>query len=440
MKRNAIALLLLIFSLFCLKSFAQNSFYFMERMPQTLNYNPALVPDIGFYLKLPGISMAQADVYNSGFSFGDFDKFMTRLEDDSYDPEDFVRQIGASNQTYAETNVNLLGFGFRLSNKGYLSLSFTQRNTVELAAPSNVIYLVYSAANDNLDYLDQRLPIEIRGLDVRLNLFSQLAITYSRKIGDNLTLGFSPKLVGAIGAFQSDNLNARLSRELVNEEFGDYYDYQVEYSGTALVGVPVAVNPAAIGANNVLNEDADLLPENWFEGFGPNTMFQNPGWAFDLGVNYNLNERWSFSASLLDLGSASWKKHGYKMEFNQESVRIFDDQAFRMKIPAKLYAAAAYSLSRRWNAGFLMRNVFYDSEGFTSATVSLNGYLGSLLSSTFSYTISDTYNNLGVGLRLRVLPGADMFAVTDNVLQLINYRESRHATVAFGLNMSFGVR
>jgi len=198
MKKNATTLLILVISLLTLHAHAQNSLYFMERMPQSLDYNPALAPDIGFFLSLPGISMFQAEIYNSGFSFGDLDDFMDRLEDDNYDPDSFVRKIGTSNQTYAETKTNLLGFGFRLKEKGYLSFSLSQRTAVRMNAPSNVVYLIYSAANEDLEFLDDRLPIEIRGLDMEMNAFSQLAVTWSRKIGDHFTVGISPKLIGGM--------------------------------------------------------------------------------------------------------------------------------------------------------------------------------------------------------------------------------------------------
>lgn len=440
MKKNATALLILVFGLLVLNSTAQNSLYFMQRMPQSLDFNPALAPDIGYFISLPGLSMVQAEIYNSGFSFGDLDEFMDRLEDDNYDPDSFVRKIGTSNQTYAETKVNLLGFGFRLKEKSYLSFSLSQRTSARMNAPSNVGYLIYSAVNEDLEYLDDRLPIEIRGLDMEMNVFSQLAVTWSRKIGDHFTVGISPKLIGGTVALKSNNLNARLSREWIEEEFGSYYEYETDYSGSALVGLPVPVNPDAIGDNNELNDDADLLPDDWSELYGPGKLFQNAGLAFDIGVKYVLNEQWHFSASLLDLGNTSWKKNGYKIEFNQDAGKLYDDQTFKVKIPAKLYAGAGYSLSSRWVAGVLLRHVFHEDEGFTSATLSMNGYIGRMLSATFSYTASHTWDNLGIGFRLRILPGADLYAVTDNMLQLINYKDSRHASVAFGLNMSFGVR
>lgn len=439
MKKNAASFLIMVFGLLTMHIHAQNSLYFMERMPQSLDYNPALAPDIGFYLHMPGLSMFQAEIYNSGFSFGDLDEFMDRLENENYDPDSFVRKIGASNQTYAETKVNLLGFGFRLKEKGYLSFSLSQRTTARMNAPSNVVYLIYSAANEDLEYLDDRLPIEIRGLDVEMNAFSQLAVTWSRKVGDHLTIGISPKLIGGMGALKSSNLNARLTREWIEEEFGSYYEYETDYSGSALVGLPVPVNPDAIGENNELN-DAGLLPDEWSGLYGPGKLFQNAALAFDIGVKYVLNERWYFSASLLDLGNTSWKKNGYKIEFNQDAGKLYDDQTFKVKIPARLYAGASYSLSSRWNAGMLMRHVFHEDQGFTSATLSMNGYIGRMLSATFSYTASHTWDNLGVGLRLRILPGNDLYVVTDNMLQLINYKDSRHASVAFGLNMSFGGR
>lgn len=63
-----------------------------------------------------------------------------------------------------------------------------------------------------------------------------------------------------------------------------------------------------------------------------------------------------------------------------------------------------------------------------------------MLSTSFSYTAAQRFNNLGAGIRLRILPGTDLYAVTDNVLAAFNYKEMKHATISAGINLAFGVR
>ncbi len=63
-----------------------------------------------------------------------------------------------------------------------------------------------------------------------------------------------------------------------------------------------------------------------------------------------------------------------------------------------------------------------------------------MLSTSFSYTAGQTFNNLGLGLRLRFLPGTDLYVVTDNILHAINYKNVQYSAIAFGVNLLFGTQ
>jgi hypothetical protein len=64
---------------------------------------------------------------------------------------------------------------------------------------------------------------------------------------------------------------------------------------------------------------------------------------------------------------------------------------------------------------------------------------GTLLTSV-SYTNAYSCNNLGLGIRLRILPGSDLFVVSDNLNLLINFEKAQLASLAFGINLAFGVK
>lgn len=428
MKKLHFLFQVLLMSCFSLNAIAQNTMYFMDRLPQQLNFNPALMPRVNFFLNLPGIGGNQIDIYNSGFNAEQFMDFTDNLGSENYNPDKFINSIGDLNQTNLETRTNLFALGFRLKDKGYFSISASFRNFMELQAPSNFVYLL-----DDYEKIADRLPLSIEGANIVFNSFSQVAITYSRVFGEKLTIGISPKLIGALGGISSDELSLKVSQT-------GQYDFETEYSGDAQIGLPVPINPRAIDGNGELNPDEDILPENWVEDLEISSLFQNAGFAFDLGVNYELNEKISLSASLLDVGSTRWRENGYVSSLDNETYKIKKNQSVKIKIPSKLYFGLNYKLSPKWNTGLLVKNVMYENDNKASGTLSLNGYVGSGLSTSVSYTNAYSYHNLGLGIRLRILPGSDLFVVTDNLNQLINYEKAQLASLAFGINLAFGVK
>lgn len=401
--------------------------YYMDRLPQIQLYNPALIPKVGFFLELPIIGNHQVELNNSGFNLGQFLDFSDNLDNANYNPNEFVNSIGDYNKTTGELRTNLLNFGFSLKNNGYFSMGFAVRNFIDLTAPADIVYLL----EDN-EKIANKMPLAINGMNVRMNTFSQLSITYARTIGTKLTVGITPKIIGALGGIYSERLNAELDKT-------DQGEFDTKFDGRVQIGLPVAINPQAIGSNGQLDTNEDLLDPDWAKNLYVGSAFQNATLAVDLGANYQLNEIWSFSASLLDLGKSGWKKYAYDISYNGENATVKDLSKLKMKIPVKIFIGADYKLSPDWNAGFLFRNVGYESGNFSSATFSLNGYVGRMLSTSVSYTAGHRFDNLGFGLRLRFFPGTDLYLVTDNVLQAFNYKNIQYSRVSFGINLAFGV-
>jgi len=428
MKRFYLLLLVIFNVLLAVELPAQMTMYYMDRLPQSQQFNPAIVPKVGFFLELPGVGNGQVEFNNSGFNLGEFIDFSDNIGSPGYNPDAFVKSIGEFNTTNLETRVNIFSMGFKLKKKGYFTIGLSQRNFLDLTAPSKIIYLF----QDN-EKIRERLPIQIDGINLRLNTFSQLSVTYSKTINNKLTIGVAPKLIGAIGGISSEEL----SLELKEVSFGEF---EQKYNGKVQLGLPVSINPEAITSTGELDTNEDLLASDWDNNISTRNLFQNASLAFDIGVNYNLNKDWSFSASLLDLGKSSWKRYGYDLAYNGDVAQVKELSQFKMKIPTKLILGANYKLSSDWNTGLLFRNVSYDSGNFSSTTLSLNGYIGSMLSTSFSYTAGHGSDNLGFGLRLRFFPGIDLYAVTDNVLNAFEYRNIQYSSVAFGVNFAFGVR
>jgi hypothetical protein len=402
--------------------------YYMDRLPQILQYNPALMPQMKFFVELPGLGGPQIEINNSGFNLGQFLDFSDHVAEATYNPDQFIRSIGDQNKTTFEARSNIFSFGFRLKQNQFLAVGMSVRGVIDITAPSKVVYLT-----QDFQKIADRMPLSVNAITARMNTFSQLSATYSRAIGDGLTVGISPKLIGAMGSVRSERLNFEVS-QTGTDEFDQKFDGEVQ------LGLPVPINPSAVGRNGELDTNTDILEPGWDKKISGSTLFENLSLAVDLGVNYQLDQNWSFSGSILDIGRSSWKKYGYDISYNGETATVKDLNKLTMKIPAKIFLGADYRLTPRWNAGFLFRDVMYESGSYTSATLSMNGDVGRMLSASVSYTAGHTFDNLGLGLRLRFFPGADLYVVTDNFLQAFSYRKIQYAAAAFGINISIGVK
>lgn len=428
MKKN-FALLIVLFSLFTVSKLnAQMTLYYMDRLPQAQQYNPAFIPQCSSFVELPVLGGMQAELNNSGFNIGQFLDFADHVGEATYNPDKFIQSIGTQNKTTFETRMNLLSTGFRLKKNQYLSLGMSIRSFTDITAPSSIVYLT-----QDFQTIADKMPLTISGINFRMNTFSQLSVTYARMIGDKVTVGISPKLIGAIGGVSSKELNFEVSQTGPDE-------FDQQFYGEMLVGLPVAINPAAVNSSGVLDTNTDILGNDWQKNLSAGTAFQNVSLGLDLGARYQLDQNWSFSASILDLGRSSWKKYGYDLTYDGNTATENELTKLKMKIPAKVFLGADYRLTAKWNAGFLYRDVMWTSGSYSSATLSLNGYVGQMLSTSVSYTAGHSFNNLGLGLRLRFLPGTDLFVVTDNILQAFNYKKVQYTSVAFGINITAGTK
>jgi len=425
-------LLPFVLVIFCLLSEAQNTMYFMDRLPQNIAYNPAIMPKMKFFIGLPGIGGVSAQAYNSGFSMNEMDDFANNLFNDNYNPDDFVKSIGDYNLFTGEASMNVASFGFKLKENGYLSFLVTMNSLLINKASSDIAYIM--ADLDNL--YPEDFPIVVDDISLDANAYLNFGVTYSRIINEHLTLGITPRINFNQAGLKTANLSYKVD---YNEQDinSNEDEYEQTFSGEVFVGLPAEINPEAVD-NGELVLDEGLLAENWQDEISFGSVLQNKSFMIDVGATYEI-EKWTFSASFLNIGASSFKINGYELNGNNDKILVNEVEKVKIGIPAKLYVGAMRQFSPKWNYALLFNNNFYSTGSVATTTASLNGYVGSALSTSISYTAGYKYDNLGVGLRFRFLPGTDLYLVTDNIIQAFNYKNAYRLTAAAGINISIGV-
>jgi hypothetical protein len=428
--RRFIQLLLLLLSFV---SGAQNTMYFMDRLPQNIAYNPAIMPKMKFFIGLPGIGGISSQVYNSGFSMNEIDDFANNLDNENYNPDEFVKSIGDYNLFTGEASMNVASFGFKLKEKGYLSFLVTMNSLLINKASSDIAYIL--ADLNNLSPED--FPIVVDDISLDGNAYLNFGVTYSRIINEHLTLGITPRINFNQAGIKTSNLYYKVD---LNESGMDSFEegYDKTFSGEAQLGLPAEINPEAVD-NGELVGGVNLLPDNWQEDITFGSILKNKSLMVDIGATYEI-DKWTFSASFLNIGASVFQTNGYDLIGNNDKVLVNEVDKVKIGIPTKFYAGAMRQFSPKWNYALLFNNNFYSSGSVATATASLNGYVGSVLSTSISYTAGYKYDNLGIGLRFRFLPGTDLYFVTDNIIQAFNYKNAYRLTVAAGMNISIGVK
>jgi len=428
--KRFISFLLLFASLY---SEAQNTMYFMDRLPQNIAFNPAIMPKMDFYIGLPGIGGVSAQAYNSGFNMNEMDDFVNNLDNDNYNPDDFVKSIGDYNLFTGEASMNVASFGFKLKEKGYLSFLVTMNSVLINKASSDIAYIL--ADLDNL--YDEDFPIVVDDISMDANAYLNFGVTYSRIINEHLTLGITPRINFNQAGIKTSNLYYKVHIDDSGMNADDI-EYVETYSGEVFVGLPTEINPNAV-ENGELVLDEGLLEENWQDDISFGSVLQNKSMMVDIGAIYEV-DKWTFSASFLNLGASVFQSNGYQLSGNGDKVLVTDADKVKIGIPAKFYLGAMRQFSPKWNYALLFNNNFYSSGSVATATASLNGYIGNALSTSISYTAGYKYDNLGIGLRFRFLPGTDLYFVTDNIIQAFNYKNAYRLTAAAGINISIGIK
>ena len=149
-------------------------------------------------------------------------------------------------------------------------------------------------------------------------------------------------------------------------------------------------------------------------------------------------DEWNFSAGLLNIGAANWKRKAYRLIGEGETIKVRKEK-IKIGIPPRLIMGVSRQFSPRWNYGIMAENTFYPDKSLASATLSLNGAVSKIFSTSFSYTAGYKFTNFVAGSRLRFMYGAGLFFVTDYLIQGIRYKRTNRLSAAAGINISTGI-
>lgn len=391
------------------------SFYHQKNNIEKLSFNPALFKDqhAAAYLGLMGVGVGA----HSSFLYSDIIHKGTGALSDSLvlDIPNFRNTLEKQNHVSIGANTSVFHFVVHLNPKyeddqaqspnHYLGFRLRQRviggihfdkNYVELLTQGNAPF-----------YADD---FQTGQMGVNVSAFTESSVSYGRQLSDRLWAGVSVKLLQGL----YDITTQHFSLGLHGYEFDNYID----------VNASAAINvsgPLRIGLNgDGFIDDIDLQKPNSINLFSNG----NPGYAFDLGLVYELAENLFVSASVTDLGKIHWRtdvqqltldtQYRYEpinfsdsydkdLENYQSPKSLFEDLSDEVKeafvwseentrydrnLPKRLYAGLQYQWGRGLDLGLAYLCQKIDSYATERLTASANVALGKTL------MLSPTYTNI----------------------------------------------
>ena len=427
-----VAILLLGFS-----AFGQDiSIHMMDSVYARTDVNPAYRFDKKIVIDLPGLTVG---TYTNGVSIGDLLVENGGLNELKL--KEGINDVNDINYATGESSVNLIGAGVTLG-KWQLSTGYNWHYKGSTNYTKDVFLL---AANGNAPYIGETLDV---GPELLLQSYHEVYLGASYQM-NSVTFGTRIKFMSGINDISTENASIKLTTE---EEI-----YQLRVESDYVLNTTGAVDYD--GINNV-DVNGDKLSDELFSNF----FGENSGVAIDLGVDWKVNDKFSLSASVLDLGSISWKKdvvnYISKGDNTFEGVDILDyidddqevvledslynlldfeesNEGYSTSIGAKIHLNARYQMSPKLTLG---ANYYRASNAINSRyLISVNGQYKALpwLSFGTGYGLSSNSPILIPFNTMLHLGIVDLYMSSDNILSSFSIKSAKVSQLRIGLQLGF---
>ena len=438
--------------------------YFMSNLPQSTILNPALHPGCSFHISFPGFT---SDIGNTTLSVKDIFTYLP--EEDLYVhpfdtlattaiKNDFLSKLDPLNSINMEVNANIFNIGFRTED-AYIAFHIAQRFGMRFDYSDDFVRILVNGIENGQVY-------DWSNIGIRVRAYQEYGVTFSKEVDNYLTYGIRAKLL--FGQVDFD-----MKRQDITLEVTSPFDWQIHSEFEIDGRVPwftLYNNPQ--GELDSLDSDLDVD-----ELLNIAMKKKNIGFALDLGVNYNVNDRFSISASALDIGFINWKDGVFnlsndseydfsgveKTEWNTgadaDSTGFMDmlldsirhtftiestNEPYMSLLTGKILFGLNYKLGKNLDIGVLSYTEIYRSKFFPRLTLSANFRPIRMLNFSFSYSVlNQEYNNMGFGLSLKLLP-FNTYIIIDTVplemsKDFMPY-SLKSARIQTGFNLVFGQR
>ncbi|HNR18557.1 MAG TPA: DUF5723 family protein [Bacteroidia bacterium] len=414
--------------------------YQMGTLPQQQALNPAFMPEQKFSFGIPFLSSIDLGYYSTGFKYNDLVRHS--VDDSLYmDFENMLDKLADENNIGLNFETQLLAAQYRFG-KNYFGFAATEKLNLDFRYNKILIDFVL---HGNGAFLGEEIHPSFA---LNMNHYREYAFGFGRKFTDKLSIGTRFKYLSGLQNVQTKAADFTLATN--SESF-------------EITGSPnLAINSGGFGE--------DITQTMSFNDY----MFTkgNKGFAMDFGADYQVNDKLSFSFSLLDVGYINWKSDvtnyiigdGGNFTYNgidlnhyiqdstdiDESFQNFLDsltgtlnldtlhEAYKAWLPTKLYMSADLKIAKNSSASFLIYNRFQQRAMRPAIAVSFTQKVGKWFEASVNYSLINKHaNNFGLGIALRG-SGVQYFIMSDNAIGVFLPHKVNTFNFKMGMNLVFG--
>jgi hypothetical protein len=424
------------------------SMFLLYQVPQSNLLNPAIPLECPWYVGLPVLSSVHVDVANSLTTYNQlFRKHAGTSR--TIELEHAVAAMHRRDYFGGETHIQLLALGHRWGENS-ITFTLTEKDNLPLTLPGRGVQLLW---NGNTPYEGKKAGLE--GTGAFLSHYREYAVGWSHHTAGGLHIGLRGKLL-----FGKLNLSTAANHLNVTTDDRTYdLAFRGDFRLNSSLPVIVITNPDGTLNDIILDESVTPL-QMIFNG-------RNPGLAVDAGIIVPYGERWTLSASVLDLGFIRWRSYLNNMqgkgsfvyrgleEIPQDGEGYFDDllndltesmnieyvqEAYTTFLPPRVLAGADYRVNSVLSGGLTAEALFLRTKMVSSFTFSGQYRPANAFTLLRSYTLQyHSFDNLGAGLVFGRDP-VQFYIVTTNIPGMIRPLDTRSVNLRFGLNILLGCR
>jgi len=448
-------------------SFAQFQMlhYNLQQIPQTYQWNPALLPQYKFYwgttfvpLALSPLPVGNYLYINKGTAGPSITDFFTHKGDSVQINTNVVSKAQKMNYTHYNIEIGLLSFGFRLKEINYIHFYSAFKNHFWLGYTKDLIkFLIEGNGGSNVGYnFDMSLK-------ANHNSYVETGISFARELKeDKLTIGGTLKMYNGLANIQTKK----------NKTTFLTGDTAFEYIAQS----DIIVNVASIYDEN---SGSPKIPQ----------AFKNLGFGIDWGANYKINDHWSVNAAVIDLGYIKYKSNTHNYTFNgqfyfpgidvkkiisdtinidkalsdlQDSLAkkygvVETNNSYTVWMPTKINLQGIYSINTKHSLSGIIQTVFYDKKPHLAGSIGYVFRPNRWFNTSLTYQIFNrSYSNVGLGFAFN-LGFLQWYVMTDNLIGFMNYADiqfagpnnqttkisypnNRNINIRTGCNWAFGAK
>lgn len=443
-------LIITICFLFCsvtsTHSQVSRSVYFLEQVPSSAILNPAFHPTCNFFIDMPFLSSFYLG-FESPFTFDELTKKWETGDSLNIDRGTVLGVLDKKNYFSFEFNSELFRGGFRIKNhfiQFNISKAFSTKFSFEKDLATLFLY-----GNANEQFLGKEFFLSGTGLN--MTLYHEFALGYSVKLADKISIGARLKYLNGSFNIWSEKMDFML-----------YTNENSNFPLTASSDILIHTSSTISSFNNMIRQ---ISGYKWFD------LSQNHGYGFDFGLDYEVTDKVSVSASIIDIGWITWKENvknftsvnpGAEYTFEgfdvssfisngsfSDTVDILDTitdhfgletthEAYTSHLNPKLYLAGMWHFTRNNELGLMIRTDFTEEKIKPSLTLNYTHNFGKVLAINTNYSyINKNYYNIGLGLVIRLGP-VQLYAMNDMVVAIFEPQKARNYNFHFGLSFLFG--